>query len=182
VKSSEVYGILRDEVGPWAKAQGFKRGRNVLSWYRPYDSAHVVFWLQISQDGWDNHAGSKFVVEFQLSESSEAFAGDASHRKRLAKLLDDGGLKELWEIQNEVILSLRKPPSNHPFLHSASLRDWYLRKFEPVPERYSQADDVWLRYYSEDDVHRWGQFLLRCLPRCISEMQDWATRIGESDD
>src|SRR5258706_12863523 len=173
MKSTEAYKLLRDEVGPWAKAQGFKRAKSMLSWYRPHKNMHIVFWFQVSQSGSDAFAGSQFTVEFQLSH--DPIVGAGPHRQRLGKPLSDSSREELRGIQNGVILSLPKPPSDHFILQlSGDLREWYLKGFHPVTEPYSQNTDIWLRYHTDDHVRRWGQFVLQQLPQCIKQVEEWS--------
>ncbi len=172
MKSTEVYKLLREEVGPWTKAQGFKRAKSMLSWYRPLKDKHIVFWFQVSQSGWDAFAGSQFTVEFQLSHDPNVGAG--LRRERIGKLLNDSVREELRGIQNGVILSLPKPPADYFILQLPELREHYLQKFEPVIEPYSQNTDIWLRYHTSDHVCRWGRFVLQQLPQCIKQVEEWA--------
>ena len=40
MRSTEVYRVLREQIAPWAEAEGFKRGKSLLSWYRPHGELH----------------------------------------------------------------------------------------------------------------------------------------------
>jgi hypothetical protein len=169
MKSTEVYKILREEIGPWSKAHDFKPTKTLLSWFRPIEDRNLVFWFQISRDGWDAYAGSKFTVEFQISK--EPIVGAAAFkRQRIGKLLTDSALEELLKIQNSVIGSLHKPQSDHPFLQE-STREWYLQKFQLLNSPYQQNSDIWLRYHTADHIRSWGQFVLRQLPACLEQME-----------
>ena len=174
MKSTEVYKLLGDEVGPWAKAQGFKRAKTMLSWHRPHKDHHIVFWFQISRDGWDAFAGSKFTVEFQLS--AEPMVGSKSiRRQRFGKLLADSTREELRMIQNSIISSLPKPPSNHFILQlPGNIRERYLQSFQPVVAPYAPDEDIWLRYHASEHVRSWGRFVLRQLPQCLNQVEEWA--------
>jgi hypothetical protein len=88
MKSTEVYRVLRDELAPVLKSLGFKRGKEFLSWTREHDGLYTVLWCQVSRDGWDDYAGSSFVVEFQRSEAT-GVGMPAKARKRINKLLAD---------------------------------------------------------------------------------------------
>jgi hypothetical protein len=69
VKSTDAYRVIRPVIAPWCKAEGFSRTPGgMLGWQRRQAEEHLVFWFQCSRDGWDDYAGSKFIVEFQLSE------------------------------------------------------------------------------------------------------------------
>ena len=74
MKSSEAYRVLKAQLDPLLRKDGFKRAKGLLSWMLPHGNRSLVTWCQVSQDGWDNYSGSKFTVEFQLSD--EPIAGD----------------------------------------------------------------------------------------------------------
>jgi len=174
MKSPEVYSQLKSELAPWFKTAGFKRAKGLLGWSRPHGDAHIVVWCQISQDGWDSYAGSKFVVEFQ--RSTEAIIGTHhARRQRLASILSPEDREEVRSIQNAVIAALHRPPSSHPTLHvSQQVTDWYLEKFKPVSEPYPERHDIWFRYASPEHVTRWAHFIIGKLPKCISVVEGWA--------
>jgi hypothetical protein len=169
MKSTEVYKIIRDTVGPWCKQQGFRRtSGGMLGWHRPEGAEHLVFWFQCSQDGWDAYAGSKFIVEFQVSDSSQIGVG--TRRYRLPYFLTEHELNQVRSIQNAVIARLPTPPRDYYiFGLDRNLVDWYQAKFRTVQEPYSSRDDIWLRYHEPADVRRWAEFLLSVLPRVVSE-------------
>jgi hypothetical protein len=56
----------------------------------------------------------------------------------------------------------RRPPEK--------VRSWYLAKFEPELGPYTGHSDVWLRYYDEGDVRRWGEFIAEVLPGAVSRI------------
>ena len=142
----------------------------MLSWQRPHGPAHTVFWFQVSRDGWDAWAGSKFTMEFQVSELP--VVGEvSSYRKRLGDFLDDETREEARTIQNQIIASLAAPPPDHFLLEDQRLRKWYLAKFKPDARRYSKRDDIWFRYHEPAHLALWGRFILKRLPECIQEME-----------
>ena len=176
MKSPEVYSQLKSELAPWFTSEEFKRAKGLLGWSRPYADAHIVVWCQISQDGWDAYAGSKFVVEFQRSPKP-VIGGHNARRARFGFFLRPEEREEVRNIQNSVIAALRCPPANHPALHvSQQVADWYLEKFKPVREPYPEQYDIWLRYASANDVTRWAHFILNKLPRCIDAVEGWANK------
>ncbi len=138
----------------------------MLGWHKSADSGYLTFWLQVSQDGWGAYAGSKFTVEFQLSDRPEVGTGWV--RQRLFGLLTDPELEQATDLQNAVISKLERPPPEYYALHiNEGVTEWYLRKFEPVSELYTRGDDAWLRYTDEEDVRTWALFLLDVLPGAI---------------
>ena len=174
MKSTVVYKLLREEIGSWAKAEGFKRAKTMLSWYRPYKEMHIVFWFQISRDGWDEYAGSSFTFEFQLSREPDVGVLSV-RRERLGKLLDDSAREELRKIQNNVIQSLPKPPSDYYILHlPEDSKRWYQKKFQTITEPFPQNYDIWLRYHTSFHVSEWGQFVCKHIPQCIRSVQEWS--------
>jgi hypothetical protein len=174
MKSSEVYSVLSEHMVPLLKTAGFKRAKAMLSWARPQQERYLVIWCQVSQDGWDSYAGSKFVLEFQLSETP-VVGGSQIRRERLALILDKKGREEIRKIQNQVIASLRRPPSSYPLLHvSEGLRDHYLGKFLAINEPFGDRDDIWLRYGSREHVATWAQFIVGKLPECFERVDTWA--------
>jgi hypothetical protein len=174
MKSPKVYAAIRDGLGPSLKSLGFKREKAFLSWSRQHDGQHTVVWCQVSRDGWDDYAGSKFVAEFQRSESAEA-GTPSSTRARLAEFLTDDQRAEVWRLQGRVIASLGRPPQTHPMLHvSPEVTRWYLEKFEPLRGPYSPGEDLWLQYAKPEHVQMWADFLRRVVPGCVEGIE--ATR------
>jgi hypothetical protein len=173
MKSTEVYATLKADLAPAFKAAGFKRAKGLLSWARRRDDRYLVAWCQVSQSGWDDYAGSRFTVEFQLSD--EAIVGtSAVHRQRFSSMLSDGGREEMREIQNRVIACLPTPPASHPLLHiSAAVRAYYLKSFQRTDQPYSEREDVWLSYRSTEDVNAWAQFIIRNLPVFFKCTEAW---------
>jgi hypothetical protein len=171
MKSPEVYALLKVVLAPWFKENGFKRAKGLLSWARPAGDSHTVVWCQISQNGWESHAGSKFVVEFQRS-AAPVVGAHPGGRMRLASLLTSDEREQVRAIQNLVISSLTPPPPSHPYLHiSASVSKWYLEQFERVAEPYPDRYDVWLRYAAPEHVNQWASFILEKLPKCVAAME-----------
>jgi hypothetical protein len=172
MKSPEVYAALKDQLAPLFQAAGFKRAKATLSWAQPQQNSHLVVWFQVSQDGWDSYAGSKFTVEFQLS--NEAIVGARHiHRQRFPTMLDASGREEIRTIQNKVIASLRYPPPHHPPMQVSDLRSWYLQKFQKLDQPYGDRDDIWLRYGSRHDVTTWASFIASKLPDCLLRAESW---------
>jgi hypothetical protein len=171
MKSTAVYASIKSELVPLFKSLGFSREKALLSWARKQNGLHTVLWCQVSRDGWDVYAGSKFVVELQRSESPEVGARSTT-RARMAKLLTDEQRGEVWRLQNQVISDLVRPPETYPTLHvSPEVTKWYLNKFDLVPARYRADDDVWLRYAKPEHVKMWAELLLRILPGCVAAIE-----------
>jgi hypothetical protein len=169
VKSTEVYSIIRQALASWCKEHGFRRTEGgMLGWYKPIGNQFIIFWFQVSRDGWDEYAGSKFIVEFQISDEPFIGAGHHNQRWRLPKFLNEDELEHVRRIQNAVIAKLEKPNRDyHVFQLGDDVVNWYLAKFNPIVERYSRTDDIWLRYKEKEDVKRWAVFVKDMLPKIV---------------
>lgn len=169
MKSTDVYRVLREIVGPWAKASGFKRGPGgMLAYWRPgkAEAEALTFWFQCSQDGWDAYAGSKFTLELQRSDDPRPGAG--RKRARVGKLLLPEERERFRMLQNQVISRLRRPPAEHLiFALQPEVGRGYLSKFEVVEHPYGLQEDVWMRYAGEADVRAWAVLAIEVLPALI---------------
>ncbi|MES2072010.1 MAG: hypothetical protein V4488_16760 [Pseudomonadota bacterium] len=172
MKSTEVYSSLKHEMGSVLETLGFKRGRSFLSWHREYDGQFTVLWCQVSRDGWDSYAGSKFTVEFQRSTEPEPGA-PAIRRKRIGKLLSNDQREEVRRIQNEILSSLRRPPKDNAIFNvSPEVTKYYLAQFNNIDSPYTASDDVWLRYAAPEHVQTWGTLLANLVPLCIQAVEE----------
>lgn len=173
MSSTEVYRIARLALGPWCKQNGFKRtSGGMLGWYKLVGDQFLVFWFQVSNYGWDRDYGSAFVIEFQISR--RPVIGDAINRRwRLPKFLTEWELEYVRRMQNVVIAKLERPNRDYclgrcgPF--EAVIKS-YLAKFDPVVNRYTERDDIWLRYKDKEDVEQWIEFVRRVLPRILESL------------
>lgn len=173
LKSTDVYRKMRDVVGPWCKANGFKRGKSgLLSYVKPVGEEFLAFWFQVTQRGWDDYTGSAFIVEFQLSPEPDLYSLRGP-RRRLPELLTEMDLARVRHMQNAVIADLPQPPSDHPVLAMGpEVAEWFLEKFKPLSESYTTNSDIWLRYHSAEHVRQWAEFVLSVLPRATTLMID----------
>jgi hypothetical protein len=171
MKSTEVYAILKSRIAGELKSLGFKREKSFLSWSRQHGDLYTVLWCQVSQDGWDEYAGSRFTVEIQ--RSAESVVGSVTQqRKRIGKLLSRTQREEIRHIQNDVIANLQRPLKNHPFLAvSPDASKWYLAKFEQDETPYPENHDIWFRYARAADVERWAAYLVKVIPECVELME-----------
>jgi hypothetical protein len=173
MKSSEVYAALKVQLAPVLQGFGFERAWAMLSWSRPQKEDYLVVWFQVSQDGWDSYAGSKFTLEFQLSKDPVVGASSI-RRQRFPRFLDANGREEARSLQNEVITSLLHPPPYHPLLRgSDSTRVHYLDKFRIMEQPFREQDDIWLRYGAKEHVSNRGIVVARKLPDCLSQVETW---------
>lgn len=156
-QAGDLVHVLRAGLAEGLKAEGFKRlGSN--GWIRPAGEVHHIVAVQCRQSGWDPHAGSRFVVEFEQSRAPSR--GTGFSRQRIWGLLDDLSRREALNINSQVAQTL--PPPDQQFLRElpADVRDHYLRKFAATPQTIDSGD-VWFAYYDETDAAVWADFLAR---------------------
>jgi hypothetical protein len=173
MKADAVGRIVREVLGPWCKQMGLRR-MGSLTWSARLPAGdHLTIWFQLSRDGWDDYAGSKLVVELQISPSAVvgAVAGPGATRDRLTRFFTHEQLARVTQMQNDVIRKLTKPPAGH-FIYACDegIVDWYDAKFETVGSDYRMHDDVWFRYHDAHDVRRWAIFVLDRLPDVVREL------------
>jgi hypothetical protein len=141
----------------------------MLGWQKPIGKEFIAFWFQCSQDGWDDFAGSKFIVEFQISKLPELYSGRL--RRRLPRFLKEEELEQVRTMQNRVISKLSKPDRSHYiFEASEEVVAWYLQRFERIERPYRNSEDIWLRYKDESDAKMWATFVLEVLPRALDDL------------
>jgi hypothetical protein len=173
MKSTDVYREAREVLAPWFKQQGFTRTKGgMLGWHKTIGERHLFLWFQVSQHGWDPYAGSKFVVEFQFSNSARMFESSRDGvRDRLPRFLTGEELAEVRMIQNEIIRALPKPPPSYFILQmDERIVSWYANEFEEVDVAYEQNDDIWFRYHEPVHVRRWAELVLRVAPRLVQDL------------
>jgi hypothetical protein len=176
MKSQQLYSILREHLAPLFKANGFKRAKTMLSWVRPRGELYIGVWCQADQRGWDTYAGSKFVVEFQLGNAPR-IGWNTICRQRIGRMLSTAEREEVRTIQNEVITSLHRPPRSYAGLNVCEeVSVVYLKDFNSIDQPYSERDDIWFRYASQEDVDRWAKFLTAKLPDCFRQVEMWDDR------
>src|SRR5205823_11850108 len=72
--------------------------------------------------------------------------------------------RELYQIQNQVIRTLPRPPRSQYVGLSPDARDWYIGNFETQLQPDHPNTQVWMRYHNLEDVEKWARFLKPELP------------------
>jgi hypothetical protein len=171
IKAPEVYRTLRQELGPWFKAEGFRRTKGgMLGWHRPQGPLFLVVGFYCwPPPGGDPLYGSCYTVQFELSESPLIGTG-RTHIARLNNLLSEAQFDRLLEIQNAVIAKLKKPDKGHYIFQLPKvLIDNYLSEFEPLTRDNIHWYNQWLRYRDVEDVRHWAHFVVSHLPYLIHD-------------
>lgn len=154
-RSKDLVDVLRGELGPWLKEEGFKR-LGSQAWIAPRGAEHVIVAVQCSQRGWENRSGNKFVVELELSREPRRATGYG--RNRLWSLLDELSRHEVLKINSLVAQTLPEPDMRFLKELDPSTREHYLGWFAPSPQTIEDTD-VWFAYYDETDASRWATFM-----------------------
>ena len=158
-RSRDLVRELRPHVAAFLKEHHFKRLGD-QSWIADHSGSYLILAVQARQSGWDNRAGGRFIVEFEVT--SRPVRGTGFRRERLWRLLDVEQRESVISINDAVALSLPKP---HPRLLAqlgSSVAAHYLLQFQPMKPVAGQID-MWFQYYDESDAAVWGAFLSQAL-------------------
>jgi len=165
VSSTDLYANLRRALDPSMKAASYKRLKGSRpAWSGALGNKVVVVHFAVSQSGWSAAYGSQFTLNFDLHDKPVAY--NSAHLKRLGKLLSPEDLELVRELDNAVLKSLPGPRRGDPL--SALPADVLLQlklSHSPRAAPYSAGQDIWMHYYSLDDVATWARFLE---PRMVS--------------
>ncbi len=156
MKSTEVYKEINNIIFPNLKSNGFKKTKSgMLGYYKQLKEHYLVFWFQCSRDGFDEFAGSKFIVEIQISSSNEI--GTASIvRQRIPYFLTKTDFAEIAKTENQIKDKLQKPPKTY-FIFSLTedIQNWNKKKFDKTNNSYDKSSDIWFLYYDKTDIEKW---------------------------
>jgi len=172
MKSTEVYKEINGIIFPNLKSNGFKKTKSgMLGYYKQLKENYLVFWFQCSRDGFDEFAGSKFIVEIQISNSNEI--GTASIvRQRIPFFLTDKDFKEIAKTENQIKEKLQKPPKTY-FIFSLAedIQNWYKKKFEKTNNSYDKSSDIWFVYYDKTDIEKWLEIIEPMINKIIYDFE-----------
>jgi hypothetical protein len=172
MKSTEVYKEINKIIYPKLKTNGFKKTKSgMLGFYKLLKEYYLVIWFQCSKDGFDLYAGSKFIVEIQISKSNEI--GVASIiRHRIPYFLTEKEFDIIAKIENEIKDKLQKPPKTHYIFSLAeNIQKWYRGKFEKVNNTYNNSSDIWFVYFDHTDIEKWIEIIKPMIDRIIYDFE-----------
>lgn len=165
VPSKDVHRILRPVIEAALEPAGFARTGSAPPgefprpkgwWLKVSDNRFAVVWLQLDRKGgFSPEWGGIFTLNFELSSRPIA-VDDMLLRKRWWKLLDRSDRRQAREIERRVLAALPEPPTRRP-----PLQKWLVTSHTPW-------EDIWARYATVGDVHRWANFLKETLPSTAS--------------
>ncbi len=167
-----VYRELHAALDPLMKQHGFSNIKTDLGfpgWTRQSrPPSHSSVWFQCDKWGWDENWGSKFTLEFE--EAPAPFTPTAQNkRERIGYLLE--GFAELDElrIRNNSVIE-RLPGTLNGSLVTVPCDDG--SEIVVTGERIDTGKavygrDIWLNYYSVEDVRAWASYFTGNLLRFI---------------
>src|SRR3989441_10310375 len=191
MKADELYRLLKQQLGPWFTAHGFKRlPCSRLAYQRLRGQFYQTIWFQCDKWGWDRYAGSSFFVNFSVSRTPSDFEVGPGHRRheRLNFFLTDEELETARGFRDAIVARIPPPPAAyfetleaHCSKHSsnaAGMMAVVRSQFEPEPIPYRRHQDFSLRYWQPQDVQGWAAFITAVLPRATTDMASWTVEEG----
>ena len=168
----DAVGIMRRELAPWIRAQGFRtsKGRSLAFARERSDGLFDVLGIGVTRHGVDPYAGGELLVELGISRSVDVAYGI---RRRLSLVLGDGDeVRELVALNNRMIRELSPPDQGFVSSLPEDVRPWYLSRFqeEEVSSEARSLAAEWLRFATDEHVRRWAEYLRRVLPKAFERV------------
>jgi hypothetical protein len=170
ISSRDLYRHLRTSTADAFGRLGFRPARAArLSYSMPYDAEFLTIWFQADRYGWDVLWGSEFTLEFQLGPATDPGSAAITARSRYAHLLSPSALEEVRDLNNRVISSLPGSVANQSIVVADDTGNEVVvvgARVEVSP--YARGQDVWMRYYSANDIESWSTFLCAQVPDLVA--------------
>ena len=172
MKSREVYQEINKIIFPNLKSNGFKKTKGgMLGFYKQLKEYYLVIWFQCSQYGFDQLAGSKFIVEIQISETNE-MGNPSIVRERIPFFLTEKDFENIVRVENEIKYKLQKPLKTHYiFSLTDNIKNWYKKKFKKAIIKYNNKSDIWFVYFDQADVEKWTKLIEPMLNKVIHDFE-----------
>jgi hypothetical protein len=180
-RSTEVYQEMRAALGPWAKANGYRRRRgSPAGWVRPLGTERdLSFWFDVSAWGSGATGGSSFhgVLEEAPSKGSGVAPDRGNMRQRdFTQCLEQAELDELRGIQNAINARRPRTPETEAWMREDSELGEHTRKdyrqYAQGEKPYQPGDYVYFGYYSLEDVRAHTAFVARLLPEVVVRFKE----------
>ncbi len=153
--AKDVMKVFNDRLTPLNKELGFKRSKSFSNGYQRMNTQEkcAIYWMQFDKWGFDKFFGSRFTVEFQLSDQDK-MNNSFSERKRFGQLLCGEILNRVNIHNQRVIGRLREQdvPVDHPALIIANPLTEKCPLWPRNNYRYDGKDDCWIHYIQPEDV------------------------------
>lgn len=173
VPSTRVHSVLRRVLGSWFRDHDWTKRRGSICAFtraRTGNGGYWCFWVQCSQRG-GSDLGNSFTVNLSALQSlnQPLIVGPNS---RVLRTLSDVDRNEGVALEKKVVARIPVPPQGSridqltrlPGIEGEIFREYRNRSLAPHPEPWMQFHDIWLRYFSEEDIADWAAFLLTRLP------------------
>lgn len=174
--SKQVHSALRRALSPWFLANGWtRRSGYSCAFIRPALSGYWCLWIQVSSCGgqlW----GSSFTLNLVQAEASDSSLGGGPNARVLCTLTE-ADKRIAFSIAENLATRIPDPPLSDPVYEWAQQPGYQgerwreqlanLRKVNP--DAWKPGVDVWLPYYSVNDLAAWVGFLLPRLPYLLSQ-------------
>ncbi len=173
MKIADGHSVVKEKLGLRFKSAGFRKSKDyTLGFARPFESKLLVLWFQAEKWGWDAYQGGGFRF---LVTTIPGGSSTWDYEESFQYFLSDQEVEEARRIQNIVIEAFSKPPESYFKQVAAQFRGEVARlieetmrgRFLPVKVPYSWRVDFFLRYFNEQHVCRWCEFLKPILPRAV---------------
>ena len=169
VRAKDVHRHMKRLLSDWFLERDWRKRTGYSCAFVRED---MVFWVQPSQWG-DSWSGSSLALNLAKSESSELIAGD-----RILQHLDTTSRKDGLALEERIVSRIPLPENDHyiyrfmelPGHEGQMFRDSFEQAFKATPICWEPGYDIWLRYFSTDDLDEWTEFLL---PRLDSLIEQW---------
>jgi hypothetical protein len=167
--AKEVYKELREALGPWTKANGFRKWPGTAAgWQRPQGALELLrFKFEVSVWG-DSETGNALTGHVQTDPSPGDLTATPIRQDFFTGCLIGHELDRLAAIQGAI--NRRRPalPAQHKNDVGADTRlGLHLRElYDPSP-KYQEGQHVPLSYYGIDDVREWTRLIVEVLPAVL---------------
>jgi hypothetical protein len=166
--AKDVYKELREALGPWTAANGFRRWpQTVAGWQRASGDQLLRFKFEGSAWG-DPEAGNALTGWVQVDPSPGDVTATPVRQHLFTGCLIRPELDRLAAIQGAI--NRRRPalPAQYAKDFEAdTVLGLHLRElYEPSP-RYQEGEYVRLSYYGMEDVREWSRFIIDVLPAVL---------------
>jgi hypothetical protein len=172
--AKDVYKELREALGPWAKANGFRRWPGtVAGWQRSQGELELLRFKFESSVWGDPETGNALTGYVQLDPSPGDLAATPIRQVMFTSCFIQSELDRLATIRGT--MNRRRPvlPAQYAEDFKADTRlGLHLRElYDPSP-KYQEGEYVPLSYYGMEGVREWTRFIVDVLPAVLDRFVD----------
>ncbi len=167
--AKDVYKELREALGPWTKASGFRKWPGtVAGWQRPQGGDQLLRFMFESSAWGDPETGNSLTGRLQTDPAPGDPTATPIQQLNFTGCLIGHELDRLAAIQGAI--NRRRPalPAQHKKdVGADTLLGLHLRElYDPSP-KYQEGQYVPLSYYGMEDVREWTRFIVEVLPAVL---------------